>query len=76
VKQFITVLAKNDATADKPGSWSFPAQITAIEDGDPKKITVMAKLDPAQGEFTPANKIITAVSIRAQAAVAQNKAAQ
>lgn len=71
VGQVISVLAKNDPTAEKPGTWSFPCQITAIDDGDPKKLTVMAKLDPAQGEFNPDGKVITAVTIRAQPTVAQ-----
>ncbi len=71
VGQVISVLAKNDPKANKPGTWSFPAQITAIDDGDPKKLTVMAKLDAAQEGFTPDNKIITAVTIRQQPTVAQ-----
>ncbi len=71
VGQTISVLVKNDPTGNKLGSWSFPAQITAIDDGNPKKLTVMAKLDPSQGEFDPINKIITAVSIRAQPIAAQ-----
>jgi hypothetical protein len=75
VGQYINVLAKNDATAAKPGTWSFPALITAIDDGDPKKLTVMAKLDSTQADFTPDNKIVTGVSIRAQAGAAAPKAA-
>jgi hypothetical protein len=66
--QTVTVLVKS---ADKPASWTMVGKVISFEAGDPSKLTLLAQLNPAQGEFDPKGKFVTAVTIRPTAAVAQ-----
>lgn len=70
-EQIVTVLVKPEKPTDKPITWTLYAKVIAVEDGDPRQLTLMAKLNPGQGEFDPAKKVIAAVTIKAQPAVAQ-----
>ena len=70
-QQLVTVLVKPEKPTDRPLTWTLTARVVAAEDGAPRQLTLLAKLDPAQGEFDPAMKVITAVTIKAQPAVAQ-----
>lgn len=66
--QNVTVLVKS---ADKPATWTLAGKVIAFEAGDPAQLTILARLDPAQAEFDPAGKFVTAVTIRNAPAVAQ-----
>jgi hypothetical protein len=72
--QVVTVLVKPAEAGDKPVSWTLTGKVILAEDGTPRQLTLKARTTTAQGQFDPANKVISAITIRTPAT--NNAAAQ